>query len=227
MGPLDTLALLQRGVVIAGGPFFTLSKVRKAPAIGQDELERLVIEARDPNTPRGRLWDLFLLGEVHVRLALIENPNICSMSEGGDLCVNLLDELAKFFPERVAESASFLMYAIIAPSEEMATVVLRIILKIADQALITKLYSNYGEAYWEIREAAASNCYTNPEILRSLGNEKTEYYFKVRRAVASNPYAPLDVLEVLSNSETESDPEIRSLATSRRKEIFDKNSGEC
>ena len=173
------------------------------------DLEALVVEARDPSTPFQRLKELVKHPKVKVRRALLDNPNVCPTDEDGKINTNLLETLAREFPEEVAGHPLFVLHALIEPDEEMEGVVIEVVGRTADVGLIEPLLRTWGPDSWKVRVSVAKNPTTPLDVLRLLGNETTESKGYVREAVAMNPTTPLDTLRLLGNEATESSWNVR------------------
>jgi len=200
------------GLAVAGGlVWMAASSPWKANPVAP-ELEVLVAEARDPNTPFGRLEVLAEHPEVEVRRALLDNPNVCPTDEDGKLTTGLLLALVREFPEEVAAHPLFVLHALIEPDDEMRWVVVEVVGRTTDVGLIETLWRTWGPPHWRVRQAVAENPNTPLDVLRLLGNEATESEWNVREAVAQNPSTPPDVLRALGNEETEDDWVVRRSA---------------
>jgi len=197
------------GLALAGGLVWMASSVSRKANPVNPEVEVLVAEARDPNTPFARLVDLREHPEVEVRRAVLDNPNLVPIEEDGKLTTGLLWKLAEAFPEEVASHPAFVLHALVEPDEAMKGVVREVVGRTADAGLIETLWRTWGPHSWRVRRAVARNPNTPPEVLRLLGNEATESTWRVREAVASNPNTPPDVLRILGNKATESEGNVR------------------
>jgi len=191
------------GLALAGGLAWMASSRSRQPNPIRLDLEALVAEARDPNTPFERLMALVGHPEEDVRRALLDNPNVCPTDEDGKLTTDLLEKLAKEFPEEVAVHPLFVLHALVEPDDEMKVVVVHVVRRTADVGLIETLLRSWGPPHWRVRQGVAMNPNTPEDTLRLLGNEVTESEEYVRLAVARNPTTPVDTLRALGNEATE------------------------
>jgi len=195
--------------------FVMASSPQKANPISLD-LEALIAEALDPNTPFGRLEELTEHPEINARRAVLDNPNLVPTQEDGTLNTSLLLALAREFPEEVAVHPAFVLHALVEPNQEMLGVVVEVVRRTADVGLIETLLRTWGPHSLYVRQAVARNPTTPEDTLRLLGNKKTESVGYVRKAVAANPNTPVDLLRLLGNSKTESEWQVRASVAANR-----------
>ncbi len=227
------------GLALAGGLAWMASSRSRRPNPMSPEVEALVTEARDPNTPRDRLWELFDQPQQsnELRRALLDNPNICPVEEDGSLNTILLGRLAEIIPNDVAQHPVFVLHAIVEPKDEMCVVAATVAAISTDGDTISHLVNNYGvetgflrdvvrnphvpirilrefakdkrASHWEVRKNIANNSKTPADVLKILGDPRIEPEKSVRSSVATNPNTAADLLSILGSPLTEPEAEVR------------------
>jgi len=201
-------------VVVAGTALWmSQSPTRSENPVKPKKPSRLLLEAANPDTPWKRLEALAKHKDPEVRRAVLQNPALCPVDDQGNVDIDLLYHLAGEFPDETAEAPAFVLHAFYGDPTPMLRVIQRIVYRTKDPERVRSTLSLFGQLDPLIRNSAANNQMTPPEILRELAEEWPEEVAKNSNAppdllrelveewpgwVALNPNAPHDVLRELA-----------------------------